>query len=91
MKIVKLSAMPFAQASVRIYDDGSIELKSYDTVVAFITHAGWLYIRGLYSMTTRKHIGAFVKEYANIDFATAKRLYDDVLCYNIKTGEVMSY
>ncbi len=87
--IQKLSAMPYAQAEVRIGQDGSIYLKSYETIVAYITAGGWFGINGLYSMTTRKHIGAFVKEFAKLDFQTAKKLYVDGYIYNIYTGEVV--
>lgn len=82
-----LSAMPYAQATIHKYDDGTIVLVSYSTPVAYIEADGRLYIRGLYSATTRKHIGAFVREYAHIDYQTAKRLYEDGYSYNIYTGE----
>ena len=83
-----LSAMPYAQAKVIKHEDGAITLRSYFTDVAHITADGWLIINGLYSATTRKHIGAFVREYAHIDYQTAKRLYEDDHAYNIYTGEV---
>lgn len=85
-----LSAMPYAQAKVRKMDDGSIVLRSYYTDVASIDKNGWLTIYGLYSATTRKHIGAFVREYANIDYQTAKRIYEDGYGYNIYTGEIVA-
>ena len=84
-----LSAMPYAQATIHTHDDGTIVLVSYSTPVAYIEPDGRLYIRGLYSATTRKHIGAFVREYAHIDYQTAKRLYEDGYGYNIYTGEVV--
>ena len=84
----KLSAMPYAQATVIRMDNGNIILRSYYTDVALIQADGWLSINGLYSMTTRKHIGAFVKEYANISYQLAKKLFEDKLVYNIYTGEV---
>lgn len=84
-----LSAMPYAQATIRKYEDGTIVLISYSTPVAYIEADGRLYIRGLYSATTRKHIGAFVREYANLDYQTAKRIYEDGYGYNIYTGEVV--
>lgn len=83
-----LSAMPYAQAKVIIMDNGNIILRSYYTDAAMIRSDGWLAINGLYSMTTRKHIGAFVKEYANISYQLAKQLYNDKMRYNIYTGEV---
>ena len=85
----KLSAIPYGQAIVIKMDNGNIILRSYYTDVAMITADGWLTINGLYSATTRKHIGAFVREYANIDYQTAKRIYEDGYGYNIHTGEVV--
>lgn len=85
---MKLSTMPYAQANVIRHIDGSITLRSYATDVAHITAGGWLTIFGLYSATTRKHIGAFVKEYAGLTYQTAKMLYTDGHQYNIRTGEV---
>jgi hypothetical protein len=83
-----LSAMPYAQATVVMYDNNFIGLRSYQTLVAMIDADGWLTVRGLYSATTRRHIGCFVKEYANIDYQTAKMLCNDGMEYNIHTGEV---
>lgn len=83
-----LSAMPYAQAKVIIMDNGNIVLRSYYTDAAMIRSDGWLTINGLYSATTRKHISAFVKEYANISYQLAKQLYNDKMRYNIYTGEV---
>ncbi len=84
----KLSAMPYAQAKVRMLSGCyHNELISYQTTVAAI-RGGWLYIYGLYSATTRRHIGAYVKEYADIDYQLAKKLYNDGMKYNIYTGEV---
>ena len=85
----KLNKMPYAQAKVIIMDNGNIILRSYYTDVAMIRSDGWLTINGLYSATTRKHIGAFVKEYANISYQLAKDLYVKKMAYNIYTGEVV--
>ena len=84
----KLSAMPYAQAKVAIVYNGSY-LVSYRTLAALVKD-GWLIVNGLYSATTRKHISAYVKEYANADFAIAKRCFKENLNYNIHTGEFMS-
>ena len=89
MTTTVLTAMPYAQATIRKHDDGTVVLISYSTPVAYIEPDGRLYIRGLYSATTRKHIGAFVREYANISYQTAKRIYEDGCGYNIHTGEVV--
>lgn len=85
----KLAAMPYAQAHVEILEDGFKLLFSYVTLVAEISHDGWLRINGLYSMTTRKHISAFCKEYANTSYQTAKATYEDREVCNIYTGEIM--
>jgi hypothetical protein len=39
-------------------------------------------------MTTRRHISAFVREYANISYQLARELYEKNMIYNIYTGEV---
>ena len=85
----KLNKMPHAQAKAIIMDNGNIILRSYCTDVAMIRSDGWLTVNGLYSATTRKHIGAFVKEYANISYQLAKDLYIKKMAYNIYTGEVI--
>ena len=91
MKELKLTKMPYAQACVIITDDGTVLLKSYETIVAAITPERWLTIYGLYSMTTRKHISAFLKEWAApITYQTAKMIYNDNYCININTGEIVS-
>ena len=86
--IVVLSNMPYAQAKVIRYMDGSVSLVSYATEVASITAAGWLTVYGLHSQTTRKHFGAFMKEYANACYQTAKAAYENHSRYNIHTGEI---
>ena len=68
--MTKLSAMPYAQAHVEETRFGT-RLVSYSTVVAEISN-GDLYVYGLYSMTTRKHISAYLKEYANLPYSVAK-------------------
>lgn len=90
-----LKAMPYAQAHVRVYDD-EIFLFSYTTLVAEITTdkvgEKWLRINGLYSMTTRKHISAFLREYCpSIGYSTAKKAYEQNFVINIDTGECLSY
>lgn len=82
----KLSAHPYAQCEI-ITAPGYVACKSYSTIVATIEN-GWLVVNGLYSATTRRHIGAFVKEYANLTYQIAKRLYEDGFKYNIYTGEI---
>jgi hypothetical protein len=88
MTIKKLTKMPYAQAHVEIHEN-AISLFSYVTLVAAIDKDGWLTVYGLHSQTTRKHIGAFCKEYANCDYQTAKQIYNDGYKFNIHTGEIV--
>lgn len=85
-----LKEMPYAQAVVIIDENNNtITLRSYNTNVAVIEN-DWLSINGLYSMTTRKHLKAFCKEYAGFDlFSTIRTIANDKLRYNIVTGEVV--
>ena len=90
--IKKLSAMPYAQAHVEITADGEINLFSYETLVVSVDRDGWVYCSGLYSMTTRKHISAFAKEYCQpLDFHTIKKVYNDDMVINMHTGEVIDF
>ena len=86
-----LRSMPYAQAKVRNYadiDKDLIVLQSYQTDVIIIEN-GWLTCTGLYSMTTRKHISAFMREYGNgFTFQNVKDCYEKHLTLNITTGEV---
>lgn len=94
MKFKKLSAMPYAQAHVEIDDDDNIYLYSYVTLVCELTNDGWLTCTGTYSQTTRKHIGAFMREYVKYpngergNYYTAKGCYENGYRFNIYTGEI---
>lgn len=87
--ITNLKTMPYAQAHVIIGND-KISLQSYNTIVAEIFGDKELVIYGLYSMTTRKHIKAFVKEYIpfEIPFSTIKVLANYSLAMDLLTGTV---
>ena len=54
-----------------------------------IDEEGWLHINGLYSATTRKHIGWFMRE-LGFTYQLAKTLYNDNKEFNIYTGEVIN-
>lgn len=85
----KLKNMPYAQAGVRIDEYGAITLVSYETEVINIDPMGWLTCTGTYSASTRKHIGAFLKEYApNITYQDAKRCYENNETIQIYTGAI---
>jgi len=88
--IRKLSAMPYAQAHIEIDDAGNISLFSYVTKVAEIDTDGFVTCFGLYSMTTRKHISAFMREYAQpLDYYDIKKAYENDYKINYLTGEII--
>ena len=81
--------MPYAQAHTVNYESGTVLLYSYTTLVARLSSDGWLVVYGLFSATTRKHISAFMREYAKpLSYYDAKRSYVDDVRINIYTGEV---
>lgn len=86
---MKLRNHPYAQCSVRELIDGSVVFTSYNTDVIYIDKDGWLYVRGLYSMTTRKQIGYFLKEYVPaLTYQDIKSLYCNNRLLNIYTAEI---
>ena len=89
-KIKKLKAMPYAQAHIEIRDN-THQLFSYVTLVAEIRYddkGKWIRCYGLYSMTTRKHISAFAKEYG-LTFQDFKEYAGAEFDFNTDTGEVV--
>ena len=88
MTIRKFEDHKSAQAKVREYDNGARELVSYTTVVCELDNEGWLKVNGLYSRTTIKHIGWFMKD-LGFTYQLAKQLYLDNKEFNIYTGEVI--
>ena len=77
-----------AQAWYSVDSEGRpYSLVSYTTTVIEITSDGWLYVNGLYSKTTRKHIGWFMR-LLGMTYQDAKALYEDGMTYNVNTGEV---
>lgn len=77
----------YASTFVRTFEDGTVQLVSYSTTVIEIDKDGWLTVNGLYSMTTIKHIGWFMRE-RGLTYQLAKQLYNDNVKYNIYTGEI---
>ena len=76
-------------ANVRMIESGNkLLLVSYTTTVCTVDAGGWLTCTGLYSATTRKHIGWFCRNegYA-IGYNAVKKAYEDDMCVNIWTGE----
>lgn len=84
-----LKNMPYAQAQVKITDE-EIVLISYITNVIIIDRkSGNVICSGTYSPTTRKHIGAFCKEYLpKLCYQDIKQLYNHNEVYNIYTEEI---
>ena len=86
-----LRKMPYAQACVRDYADigkDMVILQSYSTDVIIVEH-GKMECTGLYSMTTRKHISAFLWErYPGISFQSVKAIAGTGKRLDLLTGEV---
>lgn len=83
----KLKFMPYASAIVKKYD-GQIILQSYATDVIIIDRDNYLTCTGTYSQTTRKHIGAFLKEFAPLlNYYDAKACYEENKMINIYTKD----
>ena len=88
-----LRYMPYAQAKVW---DGSMKgyeqiiLTSYSTDVIIVT-GNYMRCTGLYSMTTRKHISAFLREYyPHISFYDVKEIAGrDDLRIDTTTGKAV--
>ena len=84
----RLERMPYAQAGV-IFDANGTHLISYTTLVCTIDPNGWLSCTGTYSQTTRRHISAFMREFApHLSYFNAKECYTKGHELNIHTGEV---
>lgn len=77
----------YAQCGVIHYTNGDLTLRSYSTDVVII-EGGWLRCTGIYTRTTIKHIGWFMRE-LGFTYYTAKSLWEDGLKMNIETGEVV--
>lgn len=88
MKVRKINGHEYAQVRVYEYEDGAKALVSYTTTVCELDREGWLKVNGLYSMTTIKHIGWFMRE-LGFTYQLAKQLYKDNVMMNIFTGEII--
>lgn len=81
MTIRKLNKIPNGNVKV-VIDDNGIHLISYTTEVANIIN-NVLTVNGLYSMTTRKHISAFMNEYLNLPYTIAKHCVENNCKYDV--------
>lgn len=85
-----LAFCPYGSCGV-VFNDNGVHLISYTTLVCSIDNNGFLSCTGTYSATTRKHIGAFLKEFAsNLCYHDAKYCYENNSVMNVETGEVYS-
>ena len=84
----KFKDHPYAQACIIEMPSGYKALQSYQTIVADVDTEGWLNVYGLYSMTTIRHLGWFMRE-LGFTYQLAKQLYNDNKEMNIYTGEVI--
>ena len=89
MSIRKLKSAPCSNCYIKDYDN-VIVLVSYSTPVIIVEN-GWLHINGLYSATTRKHIGKFMREMGYGDYQLAKKLFAMRVDYNVETGEIVEW
>lgn len=85
--VSSINGHKYANVRVLITDDNIVRLISYTTTVIEIDSNGWLTVNGLYSRTTIKHIGWFMRE-RGMTYQLAKQLYNDGMKYNIYTGEI---
>lgn len=85
----RLACCPYGSCGV-VFDNNGVNLISYTTLVCNIDNNGFLSCTGTYSATTRKHIGAFLKEYApNICYHDAKFCFENDCVMNVETGEIV--
>lgn len=87
MSITSNNGHKYAQSKIIRYDNGDVIMVSYTTTVCEISADRWLTVNGLYSRTTIKHIGWFMKE-LGLDYQLAKMLYMNNLQCNLYTGEL---
>lgn len=71
-------------------DNGDVILMSYTTPVAGVDHTGYAWCTGTYSATTRKHIGAFAKEFG-LTYHDFKAMCENECVMNIETGECLDW
>lgn len=87
-KIFKFPEHEASAAKLVKDDTGAITgLISYNTRVITIDADGFMTVNGLYSMTTRKHIGWFMRLFG-MHYQTAKHIFEDGYQMNVYTGEV---
>ena len=89
--IKKLTDHPYSQCYLSIDPKVGIHFYSYRTLVITIDTEGWLTCYGLYSRSTIRQIGWFMREYCSpLTYHDAKRCYCGNMQINIHTGEIRS-
>ena len=83
-----LKYCPHGSAGVIKRNNGGLVLVSYTTPVIYIDADGWLECTGTYIATTRKHIGAFMREYTPVSYYTAKDCYERKQRINLWNGRI---
>lgn len=86
----RLEFCQYGSAGKVYTEDGDCILVSYTTSVAGVDHTGYAWCNGTYSATTRKHIGAFAKEYG-LTYHDFKAMYENNVVMNIETGECIPF
>ena len=85
----RLAYCPYGSAGT-VKNANGIHLISYTTLVCSIDNNGYLTCTGTYSATTRKHIGAFLKEYApKLSYHNAKHAYENGYAIHIENGDII--
>lgn len=92
MKTIKMPGHEYAQCCIhefrKKYGDTNNRdvLQSYATDVLIVDYdTGWMFCNGLYSRTTIKHIGWFMRM-KTMNYYIAKDCYIEGKAYNIYTG-----
>ena len=78
----RLEGHKYANAHIQRYSDGIIQLWSYRTMILeYNTREKTIHCTGLYSMTTRKHIGWFMNQFFNnkYNYHDIKYIYNNNL------------
>lgn len=81
----RLPGMEYAQAGI-LYEPAAEFLVSYETIVAELSANGWVHVYGLFSTTTRKHLGRWAKLHG-LTYSDVKKMYDTEHEYNIYTKQ----
>lgn len=87
MKIYYINGHEHAQVKVIVEETGTVRLISYVTEVITVEN-GIMNVHGLYSMTTRKHISWFLREwYPRISYQSMKYAYEHDALIDVVTGQ----